>query len=98
MSRVMLTIPDEFLTEIDHVAAAEHRNRSELFREAMRQYIKGNRPLSTPSVQEATGVIERLRTQAAMRANMAKDSTELLRAIRGYSDDKIINDDESITR
>ncbi len=40
MSRVMITIPDEFLAEIDSAATAQHRSRSELFREAMRQYLK----------------------------------------------------------
>ena len=38
MARVIITIPDEFLKEIDQVAREEHRNRSELIREAFRAY------------------------------------------------------------
>ena len=38
MARVIITIPDEFLKEIDQVAREEHRNRSELIREAFRSY------------------------------------------------------------
>ena len=38
MAKVMITIPDDFLKEIDAVAKAEHRTRSELFREAVRKY------------------------------------------------------------
>ena len=40
MAKVMITIPDEFLKEIDAVAKAEHRTRSELFREAVRKYMQ----------------------------------------------------------
>jgi len=88
----MITIPDEFLTEIDRVAAAEHRSRSELFREAIRRYLKGPAPRQTmPSAQRAAGVIEELRKQAASRAGAASDSTQMLRAIRGYSDDELVS-------
>ncbi|MFN8486393.1 MAG: ribbon-helix-helix domain-containing protein [Caldilineaceae bacterium] len=56
MSRVMITVPNELLSEIDQVAQIEHRSRSELIREAMRQYLKqsGGKP-SKPSPSLAQG-------------------------------------------
>jgi metal-responsive CopG/Arc/MetJ family transcriptional regulator len=88
MTRVMITVPDEFLAEIDSTATAQHRSRSELFREAMRQYLKGAPIQSSQSAQEAAGLIERLREKAALRASIAQDSTETIRAIRGYSSEE----------
>lgn len=84
MSRVMITVPDEFLAEIDDAAAAQHRSRSELFREAMRQYLREIPSRSAPSAHEAAGIIERLRRKAELRAEVAEDSTEIIRAFRGY--------------
>ncbi len=38
--KVLLSLPQEFLEDIDHVAAEEHRSRSELIREALRAYLE----------------------------------------------------------
>ncbi len=40
MARFVVTIPDEFLKEVDARAKAEHRSRSELVREALRHYLR----------------------------------------------------------
>ena len=39
MARVLISMPEEFLTKIDEVAGTENRTRSELIREALRTYI-----------------------------------------------------------
>lgn len=39
MARVLISMPEEFLTKIDEVAEGENRSRSELIREALRTYI-----------------------------------------------------------
>ena len=39
MARVLISMPDEFLSKIDGVALDEQRSRSELIREALRTYI-----------------------------------------------------------
>lgn len=39
MARVLISMPEEFLTKIDKVADDEQRTRSELIREALRTYI-----------------------------------------------------------
>ncbi len=40
MARFVVTIPDDFLEEVDARAKAEHRSRSELVREALRSYLR----------------------------------------------------------
>jgi metal-responsive CopG/Arc/MetJ family transcriptional regulator len=39
-ARVLISLPDQFLEEIDQIAGEEHRTRSELIREALRNYIR----------------------------------------------------------
>lgn len=39
MAKIMISLPEELLAEIDAVAKREHRSRSELIREAARHYI-----------------------------------------------------------
>jgi len=40
MSRVLISMPKEFLDGIDKVAKNENRTRSDLIREALKTYIK----------------------------------------------------------
>ena len=40
MARFVVTVPEEFLEEVDARAKAEHRSRSELVREALRGYLR----------------------------------------------------------
>jgi metal-responsive CopG/Arc/MetJ family transcriptional regulator len=53
----MISIPEEFLKEIDKLATIEHRNRSELFREALRCYLgkikMKAKPIDNPQVKRA---------------------------------------------
>lgn len=39
MARVLISMPEDFLSRIDQVAEGENRTRSELIREALRTYI-----------------------------------------------------------
>jgi metal-responsive CopG/Arc/MetJ family transcriptional regulator len=39
MARVLISIPDDFLVIMDDVAKKEMRSRSELIRQAIRDYI-----------------------------------------------------------
>ena len=38
--KILVSLPQEFLDEIDRVAQEEHRSRSELIREALRSYLE----------------------------------------------------------
>lgn len=56
-AKIMISLPPSFLRQVDEVARAEHRSRSELIREAMRFYIeekiRRRRPLDDPTVRAA---------------------------------------------
>jgi len=56
-TKVMVSFPNEFLIEVDHIAREEHRSRSELLREAMRLYMEmrrgRRRPGASPNVRSA---------------------------------------------
>ncbi len=41
--KVLICLPEKFLEEVDQVAEKEQRSRSELIREALRQYINPTR-------------------------------------------------------
>ena len=39
-NKILVSLPEKFLEEVDSVAAEEHRSRSELIREALRAYME----------------------------------------------------------
>ena len=39
MARVLISMPEDFLSRLDQVAEGENRTRSELIRETLRTYI-----------------------------------------------------------
>ena len=47
MARVLISMPEKFLTQIDSVAEGENRTRSELIREALRTYINRSKMRET---------------------------------------------------
>ena len=42
MAKVLISLPDKFLDQIDRTAENEQRTRSELIREALRSYMRRN--------------------------------------------------------
>lgn len=43
MAKVMISLPDQFLKNVDRIASAQNRSRSELIREALRTVLTGER-------------------------------------------------------
>ena len=39
-NKILVSVPEKFLEEVDRLAAEEHRSRSELIREALRAYLE----------------------------------------------------------
>lgn len=56
MSKVMISLPDMFLRDLDRLASAEHRSRSELVREAIRRYVSAD---SGSSLAQSQSTIRR---------------------------------------
>lgn len=60
MARVLISMPDEFLTKIDAVAEGEQRTRSELIREALRSYIHKSRIVENSITERNAYLLESL--------------------------------------
>ena len=63
MARVLISMPERFLDEIDEVAENENRTRSELIREALRTYMNRNRVRNTQKAQSNAAILEGLLEQ-----------------------------------
>lgn len=48
LSRVLISMPEGFLQQVDKMAEEENRTRSELIREALRRYMRRNSMMSDP--------------------------------------------------
>lgn len=82
MRKVMITLPEEFLDEMDRTAQCEHRNRSELIREAVRQYMARAKE-STENRREDIRQALRVQEEARRKTrNVAFDSTTFIREWR----------------
>jgi hypothetical protein len=46
--KVLIALPDKMLEQVDSVAVAEHRTRSDLIREALRRYLLNFKREQTP--------------------------------------------------
>ena len=60
MARVLISMPEEFLTKIDKVAEGEQRTRSELIREALRSYINKSRVRDVAMASKNASILESL--------------------------------------
>ena len=60
MARVLISMPEKFLDEIDNIADTENRSRSELIREALRTYIHRNRVRTSSYANKNAQLLEAL--------------------------------------
>lgn len=60
MARVLISMPEKFLTQIDSVAEGENRTRSELIREALRTYINRSKMRENSYATKNAAILEAL--------------------------------------
>lgn len=60
MARVLISMPEEFLSKIDEVADGENRSRSELIREALRTYIHKQKVRENSAATKNANILEAL--------------------------------------
>lgn len=60
MARILISMKDNFLKSIDEMAQKEQRTRSELVREALRDYLKKARLNSPKNAQKNANLLETL--------------------------------------
>ena len=60
MAKVLISMPEQFLDQIDAVAGNEIRTRSELIREALRTYIHRNNNFNAKVANKNAAILEAL--------------------------------------
>lgn len=60
MARILITMPDKFLKSIDELADIEQRTRSELVREALRNYIRRSNATVPKDANKNAKILESL--------------------------------------
>lgn len=60
MARVLISMPDDFLSMIDDIADTEQRSRSELIREALRTYIHKSKIRENSFAGQNASILEAL--------------------------------------
>ena len=60
MARILISMPDDFLSRVDFVAGNEQRTRSELVREALRTYIKRAKLPSPKKANDNAKILEQI--------------------------------------
>ncbi len=58
MARVLISMPERFLDEIDAIAGKENRTRSELIREALRTYMYRNQIRNSQKALQNAEILE----------------------------------------
>lgn len=80
--KIIISIPDELLEDIDATAKEEHRSRSELIRESARRYLAERsakrRPIDDPKIREALETIDEI----SKKMTAKWDSADVIRKMR----------------
>lgn len=68
LSRIInMTVPEALIKDVDEIAKVEGRTRSELFREAVRRYVKNARFAK----KDSSGLLSRLAASASKGPNVS---------------------------
>ncbi len=60
MAKILVTMPDDFLSKVDGLALTEQRSRSELIREALRTYMRRITASQAKSAPKNAEILEQL--------------------------------------
>jgi CopG family transcriptional regulator / antitoxin EndoAI len=68
-AKIMISVPEEMLSELDHKAREDHRSRSEFIREAVRHFLE------LKKVQSVPGQIQRVQQAVSVQDALAKEDS-----------------------
>lgn len=60
MAKILISMKDSFLKTIDEIALKEQRTRSELIREALRNYMNKQSKVSLKNASKNADILEKL--------------------------------------
>ena len=81
-NKILVSIPEKFLENVDRVAAEEHRSRSELIREALRAYLE-TRKGKKVGEQSASYAVKK--SKAKPKSEKAFPNIEMVQSTSGTS-------------
>jgi CopG family transcriptional regulator / antitoxin EndoAI len=81
LKRIMISIPDSLLQEVDGIIALEKRNRSEFVREAMRLYIEEKKRKEAREIMKR-GYLEMAKINLVLAEEGLMAESELLDMVR----------------
>ena len=68
-AKIMISVPEEMLSELDHKAREDHRSRSEFIREAVRHFLELRKASDVP------GRNQRIREAVSVQDALAKEDS-----------------------
>jgi metal-responsive CopG/Arc/MetJ family transcriptional regulator len=68
-AKIMISVPEEMLLELDHKAREDHRSRSEFIREAVRHFLELKKAPDVP------GRNQRIREAVSVQDALAKEDS-----------------------
>ena len=68
-AKIMISVPEEMLSELDHKAREDHRSRSEFIREAVRHFLE------LKKAPEVPGRNQRIREAVSVQDALAKEDS-----------------------
>ena len=68
-AKIMISVPEEMLLELDHKAREDHRSRSEFIREAVRHFLELKKAPNVP------GRNQRIREAVSVQDALAKEDS-----------------------
>lgn len=79
-TKVLISFPNEFLVRVDQLAHLEQRSRSELVREALRQYMESRQGVLRPGDSfQVRAAVETQNALSQISPGTGEDSTEDIR-------------------
>ena len=79
-NKILVSLPEKFLEDVDRVAAEEHRSRSELIREALRAYLEIHKSKKVGQ-QSASYAVKK--SKAKSKSEKAFPNIEVVRSTGG---------------
>jgi uncharacterized protein (DUF433 family) len=82
-NKVLVSLPEKFLEDVDRVAAEEHRSRSELIREALRAYLEVKK--SKVGEQAASYTVKKSKPTPISKSEKSFPNIEMVQSTGGAS-------------
>ena len=81
-NKILVSLPEKFLEDVDRVAAEEHRSRSELIREALRAYLE-TRKGKKAGEQSASYAVKKSKSKSKPKSEKSFPNIEVVRSTGG---------------